>query len=135
MMPSFASVLFLIVLSASGCRTSQTTGPSAGVPERELTPGLVQKEIHMGMSQARVAETLGSPNIVTRDADGRETWIYDKIATEASYSKSDAYGTILILGAGRTRTESSSTQRTLTVVIKFDKLSNVDSYTFHASKF
>ena len=47
------------------------------------------------MTQDQVAAALGSPNIVTRDAAGRETWIYDKIASEASYSSSDAYGTIL----------------------------------------
>jgi hypothetical protein len=40
------------------------------------------------MSGTEVAVALGSPNIVTRDSGGKETWIYDKIATEASYSKS-----------------------------------------------
>ena len=60
-----------------------------------MTVGVVQREIHTGLTQDQVAEALGSPNIVTRDASGNETWIYDKIATEASYSNSSAYGTIL----------------------------------------
>jgi outer membrane protein assembly factor BamE (lipoprotein component of BamABCDE complex) len=125
--------ILLLAAFAAGCKTTQTA--QTGVSEQNLTPGLVQKEIHVGMSQARVAEVLGSPNIVTRDAEGRDTWVYDKVASEASYSKSEAYGTILILGASRDRAQASTTQRTLTVVIKFDKLSNVESYTFHASKF
>ena len=44
----------------------------------------------MAGPEDQVATALGSPNIVTRDAEGRETWIYDKIATEASYSNSNA---------------------------------------------
>ncbi len=42
-----------------------------------MTVGIVQKEIRIGMSQADVAAALGSPNIVTRDSEGKETWIYE----------------------------------------------------------
>jgi len=119
--------------------------------EREMTLGLVQKEIRTGMSQASVAETLGSPNIVTRDEDGQETWIYDKIATEASYSQGsgDVSGevgaggvthNVLILGGvgggyGRGSGASSTTQKTLTVVIKFNKSGQVSNFSYHMSKF
>ena len=107
--------------------------------EREMTLGVVQKEIHVGMSQADVAIALGSPSIVTKDSESKETWIYDKMATEASYSKSSGggYATLILLGIGGSREAGavSSTQRTLTVVIKFDKNSNVESFTYHSSKF
>jgi outer membrane protein assembly factor BamE (lipoprotein component of BamABCDE complex) len=121
------------------------------VKEREMTLGVVQKEIRTGMSQASVAETLGSPNIVTRDEDGLETWVYDKIATEASYSQSkgDVAGAVgagamisktMILGGvggsyGGGSGASSSTQKTLTVVIKFNKNSEVSTFSYHMSKF
>ena len=121
------------------------------VKEREMTLGVVQKEIRTGMSQAGVAETLGSPNIVTRDEDGLETWVYDKIATEASYSQSkgDVAGAVgagamisktMILGGvggsyGGGSGASSSTQKTLTVVIKFNKNSEVSTFSYHMSKF
>ncbi|MDB6058072.1 MAG: hypothetical protein JWO95_1916, partial [Verrucomicrobiales bacterium] len=52
--------------------------------DRALTLGLVQKHIKPGVSQVDVATALGSPNIVTGDNQQRETWIYDKIASEAS---------------------------------------------------
>ena len=123
--------------------------------EREMTVGVVQKEIRVGMSQADVAIALGSPNIVTKDSYGDETWIYDKIATEASYSNSSQtegvgvggaaggfLGNVLLLGGvGYSRETSSqagasaTTQKTLTVVIKFDKNSLVKGFSYHASKF
>ena len=65
--------------------------------EREMTVGIVQKEIRQGMSQGEVASALGSPNIVTKDQNGSQTWIYDKIASEVSYSN-DHGGFWLILG-------------------------------------
>ena len=120
--------------------------------ERRLTVGVVQKEIRTGMSQAEVAEALGSPNIVTKDSGGTETWIYDKIATEASYSN-DSGGVGGAVGAGgvpgnralvlggvsgaynRSAGASSTTQRTLTVIIKFDNIGQVRDFSYHSSRF
>ncbi|OQC18365.1 MAG: SmpA / OmlA family protein [Firmicutes bacterium ADurb.Bin080] len=119
--------------------------------EREMTLGVVQKEIRIGMSQADVAEALGSPNIVTKDDSDKETWIYDKIASEASYSNSTSSiggsagaagiaGTVLILGGvGGSHSQnagaSSHTQKTLTVVIKFNNNNRVEKLSYHTSKF
>lgn len=107
----------------------------SSVAEREMTVGIVQKEIRVGLSQAEVAEALGSPNIVTKDATGKETWIFDKIASEASYSSRSSYGNILILGMAKSSGAASTTQKTLTVIIKFDPNNNVESFTYHTSKF
>jgi len=120
----------------SGCMTAaQHQKDLSSTQEREMTLGIVQKEIRVGMSQADVATALGSPNIVTKDSSGKETWVYDKIATEASYSKSHGYATILILGFSRDAAAASTTQKTLTVVIKFDEKNLVDSFSYHSSKF
>jgi len=100
-----------------------------------MTVGVVQKEIRAGMSQEQVAVALGSPNIVTRDAAGRESWIYDKIASEASYSRSEGYGTVLILGGGSAAGATATTQRTLTVVIKFGTDQTVETFSYHATTF
>jgi outer membrane protein assembly factor BamE (lipoprotein component of BamABCDE complex) len=126
----------LLVLALFGCMSAaQHQRSLSSTQEREMTLGIVQKEISVGMSQADVATSLGSPNIVTKDSTGKETWIYDKIATEASYSKSHGYGTILILGFSRDAGAVSTTQRTLTVVIKFNEKNLVESFSYHASKF
>jgi len=116
-----------------------------------MTVGIVQKEIHTGMSQADVATALGSPNIVTKDAENKETWIYDKIATEASYSNDKggvggaagaggiAGSTLILGGLGGSYSKSSGasaqTQKTLTVIIKFAPNGTVESFSYHSSKF
>src|ERR1041384_1721830 len=83
-----------------------------------MTLCVVQKALRKGMSQADVATALGSPNIVTKDSEGHETWIYDKVAREASYSNSGTYLTLILFGTSSESGASSSTQKTLTVVIK-----------------
>jgi outer membrane protein assembly factor BamE (lipoprotein component of BamABCDE complex) len=103
--------------------------------DRDLTVGLVQKDIRYGMSQSDVAASLGSPNIVTREDNGNETWIYDKIATEASRSSDSGGWTILLAGSNKQAGASATTQRTLTVVIKFDHERRVSNFTYHSTKF
>jgi len=131
--------ILLIITVCYGCMTAaehQSSLPSSQA--EEMTVGVVQKEIRVGMSGAEVAQALGSPNIVTKDSAGNETWIYDKIASEVSYSK-DAGGTGLIInlfgGYGREAGAVSTTQKTLTVIIKYDDKGLVESFSYHASKF
>ena len=95
------------------------------------------------MSAADVAAVLGSPNIVTTEEERQETWIYDKISTDVTYSRSS--GTVVGLlfgsagggaGVGTTNAgSSSSSQRTLTVIIKFDGNSRVRDFSYHSSRF
>jgi outer membrane protein assembly factor BamE (lipoprotein component of BamABCDE complex) len=112
-----------------------------------MTVGTVQKEIRVGMSGSDVAQALGSPNIVTTDEERREVWIYDKIATDKAYSSSSGGVSALILGFGGDVTggvggsgsssagASSTSQRTLTVIIKFDKEGKVRDFAYHTSRF
>lgn len=102
--------------------------------EQNLTLGLVQKEICQGMSQDDVAIALGSPNIVTKDQAGKETWIYDKIATEVR--RSSASGLLLFCSRGCDNVSRyDKTQKTLTVVIKFDVNGQVEDFNYNSSKF
>jgi len=140
--------LVIIFIFASGCATLQKTDNN--LKEKNLTVGLVQKEIHKGMSQTEIIEALGSPNILTKDQDDKETWVYDKIATEASYVKKSNnigvgglagdLGSSLILGIlnsgfNQESGTSTTTQKSLTVIIKFDKEKKVEVFSYHASKF
>lgn len=141
-----------LLLGAVGCASAADHSRDLhSTQEREMTLGLVQKEIRLGMSQAAVVEALGSPNIVTKDTAGKEVWVYDKIATEASYSRSRSGltggvggggvpGNSLLLGlvSGSHSHESgasATTQRTLTVIIRYDSAGQVESCSYHASKF
>src|SRR5262249_29963628 len=130
-----AMVAVALAVMVAGCSTAGPRRDAASPGEQATTLGVVQKEIRSGLTQDQVVTALGSPNIVTRDGQGQETWVYDKIATEASYSSSSVYGTILVLWAGQTTGASSTSQRTLTVVIKFGSDQRVASFSYPASRF
>jgi len=139
MAKNIAVLCLFLIPAIIGCMSAaehEASLPSSQA--EEMTVVVVQKEIRVGMSGADVAQALGSPNIVTKDSSGKETWVYDKIASEVSYSK-DSGGTGLIInlfgGYNREAGAVSTTQKTLTVVIKFDNNSRVESFSYHASKF
>ena len=117
-----------------------------------------------GVNQRRhvpgdVAAAVGSPNIVTQDADGNDTWIYDKISTETSHSDSSqskntsvsagggvlgAIGSVLggvVGGVSQSQGSSSGSgaasqsQKTLTVVIKFNQSRQVSTVRYQSSSF
>jgi outer membrane protein assembly factor BamE (lipoprotein component of BamABCDE complex) len=141
-----------VILPLTGCMSAhQHYQQTHGAQERQMTVGIVQKEIKKGMSAADVAEVLGSPNIVTTDSEGREVWIYDKVSTDMTYSADTGGGGVLLLigaaagdalggglGSGsysRSAGAQSKTQRTLTVVIKYDEQKKVRDFAYHASQF
>jgi outer membrane protein assembly factor BamE (lipoprotein component of BamABCDE complex) len=132
--PGFFMLIGLIALagcaSASARRQDvQDNGPNS------LTVGKVQRDIRLGMSSAQVAEVLGSPNMVTTDEERREVWVYDKIASDVTYSQGGGYWTLILFGSDRQTGATATAQRTLTVVIKFDKEGKVRDFAYNSSKF
>lgn len=140
---SFAILTIVLACILSGCTAQHHVEDVRAEDADRVTVGTVQKEIRLGMSGAEVAAVLGSPNIVTTDAERRETWVYDKISSEVAYSESEGSVVGLIfgssgggLGAGSTSAGARSTsQRTLTVVIKFDENNLVRDFSYHTSRF
>jgi outer membrane protein assembly factor BamE (lipoprotein component of BamABCDE complex) len=130
-----ATALCLAFLAAACTTAAKHAEQLPSVTERQMTLGTVQKEIRAGLTQDQVIAALGSPNLVTRDAQGRETWVYDKVASEAAYSSSGAYGTVLLAGASSAAGASSRTERSLTVTIKFGADQRVDTFSYHSSRF
>ena len=129
------TMLALMLVLLQGCMTPAAHVDSVQkTTDKNITTGLVQKEIHEGMSQADVITVLGSPNIVTRDSNGLETWVYDKIRTEQIYSKDSGYGNILVLGYQKESGAQISSQRTLTVILKF-KEGLVNEFSYHGTSF
>lgn len=137
-----------VVFLAAGCQT--TAFHRAQVQDNStdrISVGTVQKEVRVGMSGAEVAQVLGSPNIVSTDEQRREVWIYDKIATDHAYSTSSGGISALILGFGSgaaggggagfnaSSGASSTSQRTLTVIIKFGADHKVRDFAYHTSRF
>ncbi len=140
------SIIAMIALS--GCQSAGYHKAAVQSDEGErLSVGKVQREIRVGMSSADVVQVLGSPNIVTTDDQRRESWVYDKIATENAYSASSGGVNALILGGGSglgagfglgggaSSGATSSSQRTLTIIVKFDDKSMVRDFAYHTSRF
>ncbi len=138
----------LVLVMLAGCQTAAQHRSAVQNEEGDrVTVGKVQREIRVGMSSADVIQVLGSPNIVSSDDQRRESWIYDKVATDKAYSTSSGGISALILGVGagvlgqlapgvtNSAGASSTSQRTLTIIIKFDSNATVRDFAYHASKF
>ncbi len=144
----FALVSFLALQLAACAYTAEDHRAAVSNTDKDrISVGTVQREIKVGMSTSDVVEVLGSPNMVTTDDQRRESWIYDKVSTEKVYSTSSG-GLGLIFGGiggpvgGATGGNFSSgagaastTQRTLTIIIKFDAQGHVRDYAYHGSSF
>lgn len=146
-------VLLCLLLLINGCSGAPYHKAQVASTEGDaLTVGKVQREIRVGMSGGDVAAVLGSPNIVSTDENRREVWIYDKIATTSAYSTDSGGVSALILGggilgssgalggAGSGNYQSGSgatetTQKTLTVIIKFGDDKRVRDFAYHTSRF
>jgi len=140
----FAVAVLAIASLAGGCSaTHHAEDVRAADDVGRVTVGTVQKEVRIGMSAADVAAVLGSPNIVSTDEARREVWIYDKISSDVTYSRSSGSVVGLIFGSSgggagvgsQSAGSASSSQRTLTVIIKFDENNLVRDFSYHTSRF
>ena len=129
--------LILTALLVTGCASWLATDS-----ESDLTVAAVQRHIYLGMSGAEVATVLGSPNIVTTDQLRNETWIYDRFSSERVQTNSPDPLTLLqslidtgsVSNPARVQSELKS-QKTLTIIIKFDADARVSDFAYHTSRF
>jgi len=125
------ALLLISTFGLSGCMTAMEH--RAEVEDNstdKVTVGNVQREVKVGMSGAEVATILGSPNIVSTDSERREVWIYDKIRTTlASSASNSSFWYTSPAGA------ISTSQKTLTVIIKFNKNKEVRDFSYRQSSF
>jgi outer membrane protein assembly factor BamE (lipoprotein component of BamABCDE complex) len=138
-----------LALGLTGCQSASQHAADvrAGQEGDRLTVGKVQREIRVGMTSADVVGVLGSPNMVTTDEKRRENWVYDKISTETVYSgSSDGVSALILGGSGSvggvgaagvsgSAGARSTSQRTLTVIIKFDERGLVRDFAYRSSSF
>lgn len=120
-----------IPIGLAGCRHPEPPAEKA----EQLTVGRVQGEIKVGMSAAAVAEILGSPNIVTTDEERREVWIYDKVSSDSVDTSNSIGGSIIIFGGQSSQRERTRTQKTLTIIIKYDENKTVRDFAYNFSQF
>ena len=132
-----ASITLTVIAFLAGCQTApeHAAAVQQGQTGDKLTLGTVQREILIGMPSADVVGVLGSPNMVTTDEQRNETWVYDKISTDRVSSSSSGGVNVLILGFGSAAGASSTSQRTLTIIVKFDGNSRVRDFAHRSSSF
>ena len=131
-------VHILILLSMAGAMLGCMQAPrqqQSGLAERRVTVGTVQREIRKGMAASEVLQALGSPNIVSTDANDNEVWTYDKLNTQHASRSSSTGAWLLFIGGGRNQHSSSTSQRTLTIIINFDANKRVSRVSYHATRF
>lgn len=147
---AFFSIL-IVVFCVSCMSATQHRQEVSNTEADRISVGKVQREIRVGMSSAEVVEVLGSPNMVTTDEKRREVWVYDKVATDHAYSTSSGSISALILGGdvggsgavgggigtgySRGSGAASTSQRTLTIIIKFDEQNQVRDFAYRQSSF
>lgn len=131
----FASLIFGVAMTTSHAQSSGN-----------LTFGLVQQVVVKGASKEKVIEALGSPNMITSTSDKSETWIYDKISTTVenqSDSSSASVGGGVVggiaglfgaIGKSEATNKATSSQKTMTVIIKF-KGDLIDSFNTRVTSF
>jgi hypothetical protein len=139
-----AGLSLALVVAGAGAAAGERDQPET---TRPFTLGLVQKALRPGLAQADVAERLGAPNIVTRGAEAREVWVYDKVSSDIEASSGgvgvggagtgagSTFWGLLGVGAGKRSERVKSSQRTLTVVVRFSAEGTVEGFTWHSSAF
>lgn len=143
-------VSFALTACQSPAQHAAAVRQAQGTDDK-LTVGTVQREIRVGMTSAEVVQVLGAPNLVSTDENRRENWVYDKISTETIYSSSSGGVNALVLGGGLIGSAAagggvgagyssgaganSTSQRTLTIIIKYDENSRVRDFSYRSSSF
>ncbi|MBH50657.1 MAG: hypothetical protein CMG70_01670 [Candidatus Marinimicrobia bacterium] len=126
-----AMLITLFVVSGCSNAPNETTS--------KLTLGLVQSTVTKGANQTDITKVLGAPNIISKDKQGNETWTYDRISREAQSSSGSGVGFGALFGwvfaGGRSSASSSTSNKSLTVIITFDDNKSVIDYAYQSLEF
>lgn len=126
--------VFAVLFSVAGCAQQNIRPVSSR--NSDLTHGNVQMNVRVGQTgKAEILEHFGAPNITTVDGSGQEVWTYQRQATVSQSSSSENYWTVLLVGGGKSASGFEQSQRTMTLIIKFDKNNLVSDFRSRYSEF
>ncbi len=125
--------MLIALFVVSGCSNAPKETTS------KLTLGLVQSTVTKGANQTDITKVLGAPNIISKDKQGSETWTYDRISREAQSSSGSGVGFGALFGwvfaGGKSSASSSTSNKSLTVIITFDDNKSVIDYAYQSLEF
>ena len=137
--------LAVLLSVAQGAQAEE--GPAKSPRVTDLTLGAIQRSIKAGMSTSEILDAAGSPNLVTRARNGKESWVYDRFSSETSEqgfqigggsigsATGGSSGILGALGLNGSRKKSSTSQRALMLIVTFGPDGMVESFTYRSSKF
>jgi outer membrane protein assembly factor BamE (lipoprotein component of BamABCDE complex) len=132
--PSALLAAVAVCAALTGCVQMPTQPVTAR--DNDLTHGNVQLHVKVSeTTQAQVLEAFGAPNVTTIDGSGQEVWAYQRHATVSQNSSSSNYWTVVLLGGANKAAGFEETQRTMTLLIKFDEKKVVSDFRSRSSEF
>tara|TARA_Y100000996_G_scaffold409183_1_gene389443 strand:+ start:1030 stop:1464 length:435 start_codon:yes stop_codon:yes gene_type:complete len=134
---------FILSILLSNC--SVPPAPSfPSNPAKDLTQGIFENQIRKGMSQAEILETLGAPNILTKNSLDEEVWTYDKEESQKNETERVNYGQrtltkgffTFLFGGKSSYVLSTTTNETksLTIIITFNENKKVRDFGYQILK-
>jgi hypothetical protein len=124
----------LLILALAGCAAPPRDPPATS--PNPLTHGNVQLNLKAGeTTQAEVLEAFGAPNVTTIDASGEEIWTWQRHATVSRHSSNRNYWTVVLLGGSSNADGFEQTQRTMTLIVRFDAHKIVSDFRSRNSEF
>lgn len=125
-----------ILLLALGACVTPPPPPEPAAGSNPLTHGNVQLNLKSGeTTQAQVLEAFGAPNITSIDGSGEEIWTYQRHATVSRHSSQRNYWTVVLLGGSGNADGFEQTQRTMTLIVRFDTRKIVSDFRSRSSEF
>lgn len=141
--------------SSSAPMPATTNAPTAGATVTSasaLSYGSVTSQVQRGKTtQLELVQLFGGPSIATTDRDGTETWVYERSATQTDVQANSqaAQGTASLgaffkyvdvqaggsMARSAAASSTSSSIRSLTVIVKFAPDRTVADYSVRASTF
>jgi hypothetical protein len=119
------------LIAITGCSATQYRAVDHGIAET------AQREVSIGLGSANVAAILGSPDLVSSNENEEDTWVYDRISTDLSYSTSNGAIVGLVfgnyIGGANYIGAAMTSQQTLTVSIKFNEDDRVRDFSYYTS--
>jgi hypothetical protein len=163
---SLIAMVAAAALCGAGCggnpgaqgRAAEGVESAKGPADRpgSLSYGTVTSQVKKNeTSQAQLIELFGGPNISTTDADGLETWVYERSSSQSDMAgSSDVRNLNAFFGGGvggssggvgggvaggtrnaDDRSRITNSVRNLTVIIKFNPNKTVRDYSVRQSTF
>jgi len=125
-----ALMVALTTAALVACSNPSTTRPIAD-RDNQLTHGNVQLTLKKGVTnQTEVLESFGAPNITSVDGNGHEVWTYQRHATDVQAAAEN-----WAIFSRDTTVGFSQSNRTITLIIKFDENKIVKDFRSRMSSF